>query len=70
MMKTNINNELAILIDFEALIQRVRASNLTSADKELVTDLIKDSTFYMVASLSEHIPTIEDDDFLKNWMLI
>lgn len=65
MMKTNINNELAILSDFEALIQRVRASSLTSADKELVMDLIKDSTPYMIASLTENLPMIEENDFLN-----
>lgn len=65
MMKINVNNELAVLCDFKDLIQRVEASSLTSKDKELVTALIKDSAPYMVASLNENMPTIEDDDFLN-----
>lgn len=65
MMKININNELAILSDFEALIQRGRTSSLSSRDKELVMALIKDSAPYMIASLNENLPMIEENDFLN-----
>ena len=65
MTKTNINNELAILSDFEALIQRVRTSSMSSRDKELVMALIKDSAPYMIASLNENLPMIEENDFLN-----
>ncbi|EOI46704.1 hypothetical protein UIW_01071 [Enterococcus faecium EnGen0315] len=65
MNEMNPFNELATLKDFESLMRRVKNSDLTSEDKQLVTALIKDSSSFMFVQLSETVPAIENTDFLE-----